>query len=276
MLPDAVAETARRAVRMALNERHEVLARDVADIRERFSSRGVLYSSMFFVAVKDRIASEFSIRATVAWQNWARALATQPTVPLANLRSTLIAAIEGCLRVDGADSSDLAQHYVEAKNLGNVASEPADTLARMAQRAVDKITIEIDFAILEATKSQPADSQSATFNIYAPIGVIQTGAGSTASVQQHFGPTERDTIRRALEAVEQSLPTVGQMVAVEREQLSEVVAEVRQELDKAQPNALRVRSAMTGIASTIQTLGAAAPAYALVKGALALLGVHLP
>ena len=48
------------------------------------------------------------------------------------------------------------------------------------------------------------------------------------------------------------------------------------ELAKPSPNALRVRSALTGIATTIQTLGSAAAAYALVKGALSLLGVHIP
>jgi hypothetical protein len=37
-----------------------------------------------------------------------------------------------------------------------------------------------------------------------------------------------------------------------------------------------VRGGLTVIATAIQTMGAAAPAYALVKGALALLGVHLP
>src|SRR5260370_11194427 len=103
----------------------------MADIRGRFTSAAGFPSSRFFVTAKDLIASEFKIRATIAWQKWARALATQPTVPLRDLRSTLINEIERCLRVDGADSSDLAQHYHDAKTRASVASEPSDALARM-------------------------------------------------------------------------------------------------------------------------------------------------
>ena len=65
-------------------------------------------------------------------------------------------------------------------------------------------------------------------------------------------------------------------MATERALVDEVIVDARSELAKPQPNALRMRGALTGIATTIQTLGAAAPAYVLLKGALALLGVHLP
>jgi hypothetical protein len=143
----------------------------------------------------------------------------------------------------------------------------------MQQRAVEQVAAEIDFAILEATKTQPADAQSATFNIYAPVGFVQTGPGATASVQQNIAAPDREAILRALQAVEQA---VAGLAPTERTQITEEAGELKKELAKPQPNFLRLRSGLLGIATTIQTLGSAAAAYQLVKGALALLGAHLP
>lgn len=274
MLPETVVDTARAGIRVALDERRESLRYEIADMREQFSLQGVRYGTPYLHAVKRRIASEFKIRANIAWQNWARALATQPTVPLADLRAILIREIERPLRID-ADSSDLAEHYHEARRSANALGEPADALSGMQQQAVEQVAAEIGFAILEATKAQPTGAETATFNFYAPIGVVQTGAGSTASVHQNIGATERDTILRALDAVEKALAGVTELAGPDRVHVEDVVVEVRNELTKPQPNPLRVRGALTGIATTIQTLGSAAAAYSLVKGALALLGVHL-
>lgn len=275
MLPEAVVNTARNGIRVALDERRDSLRHEIANLKAEYGMRGVLYGTPYLQAVKQRVASEFKIRAKIAWQTWARALATQHSIPLADLRSILISEIERPLRTD-ADSSDVAEHYYDAKRLASALGEPSDTLVRMQQQAVEQVTAEIDFAILEATKAQPTGADTATFNIYAPIGVLQTGSGSTASVQQNIGVAERDTILRSLDAVQAALSAVKDLATQDREQIEEVVVEVRNELAKPQPNPLRVRGALTGIATTIQTLGSAAGAYTLVKGALALLGVHLP
>jgi len=247
-------DTARRAVRVAIHERRELLTHEIADLKAQFSMRGVLYGTPYLQAVKQRVASELKIRANMAWQNWARALATQATVPLAELRSTLFGEIERPLRTD-AESADLAGYYFEAKQLANALGEPADALAQMQQRAVAQVAAEIDFAILEATKTQPADAQSATFNIYAPVGFVQTGPGATASVQQNIAAPDREAILRALQAVEQA---VAGLAPTGRTQITEEAGELKKELAKPQPNFLRLRSGLLGIATTIQTLGSAA------------------
>lgn len=273
MLPAAVVDTARNGVRVAIDERRELLRHEIADLKEQYALRGTLHGTPYLQAVKQRVASELTIRANLAWQRWARALATQPSVPLADLRSTLIGEIERPVRTD-AESADLAEYYFEAKRLASALGEPADTLARMQQQAVEQVAAEVDFAILEATKTQPAGAQTAMFSFYAPIGVVQTGAGATASVQQTLGATDRDTILHALQAVEQAIALATALARTDRTQITDVVVELRDELTRPQPNLLRLRSGLVDIATPIQTLGAAA--YQLVKGALALLGVRLP
>ena len=275
MLPPAVVDTARNGVRVAIGERRELLRHEIADLKEQCGVRGTLHGTPYLQAVKQRVASELKIRANLAWQGWARALATQPSVPLTDLRSTLIGEIERPVRTD-AESADLAEYYFEAKRLARALGEPADTLARMQQQAVEEIAAEVDFAILEATKTQPAGAQTAMFSFSAPMDVVQTGAGATASVQQTLGATDREAILHALQAVEQAIARATELTLTDRTQIAEVVVELRDELAKPQPSLLQLRSGLVGIATPIQTLGAGAAAYQLVKGALALLGVHLP
>src|SRR5207302_8507418 len=114
MLPPAVVDTARRAVRVAMDERRESLAREIADIYGYATTAGALHSGRLLVAVKDRLASEYKIRAMTTWEIWARALATQATVPTADLRETLVGEVERAL---DAESPDLLHHYHEAKRI---------------------------------------------------------------------------------------------------------------------------------------------------------------
>ncbi len=275
MIPQLVVATARHAVEVAIDERRAIFNREVADLRAQFSIRGMGVSTPMLQAVKDRISAEFKIRAMMAWQIWARALATQHAIILADLRGRLTEEIETALRLD-ALSSDLQQQYLTVRNVVNWMGDPADLLPRMQQQAMDAVLVEIDFAILEATKAQPAGAQTGDFHFYGPVGAVQTGPGASALVQQQFGAAERETIGRALEAVEHALPAAKELGAQDRQQLMELVVEARQDLEKPQPNPHRIRGTLTTIATSIQTLGAAAPAYALVKGALALMGVHIP
>ena len=87
-------------------------------------------------------------------------------MPLRDLRGTLIGEIELPLRVDAA-SSDLAGHYHEAVRFARGVSEPADTLDKMRQQAIDQVAVEIDFAILEASKAQPT-AEAVTFTMCTP------------------------------------------------------------------------------------------------------------
>jgi hypothetical protein len=86
------------------------------------------------------------------------------------------------------------------------------------------------------------------FSFYPPIGVVQTGAGATASVQQTLGATDRETILHALQAVEQAIAPATDLAPTDRTQITAVVVALRDELAKTQPNLLRLRSGLVGIA----------------------------
>jgi hypothetical protein len=67
-----------------------------------------------------------------------------------------------------------------------------------------------------------------------------------------------------------------ELSGTERSQIREVVREIRAEVSEPSPNVPRLQGLLIGAATAIQTLGSAASAYALLKAAAALIGVHLP
>ena len=124
--------------------------------------------------------------------------------------------------------------------------------------------------------SAPSEPNTSVVNIYQSYGIVQTGSGALASLTIQFGTEERREVELALEAVQQAIDQAASLRPGERDQALELVSDVKRELQRDQPNRLRIRGALQGLATVIQTLAAAPQAYQLLKGAAALLGLQLP
>ena len=61
----------------------------------------------------------------------------------------------------------------------------------------------------------------------------------------------------------------------ERSQALSLVAEAEEETEKDQPNHVKLRGMLSGIAATVRTLGSAREAFEALKAAGALLGLSL-
>lgn len=272
MLPQPLVDAARRRVLLQVEDRRRALAIGFRDIKSQSAVRGALGSSSVRVQTRNLVQQEYRIRAQIAWQAWQEALATQPTVPLADLRDTLVGEIRRCLEVESQDVQDIYAQAIQVSNSRGL--NPSEELAEFRAEALERAASSIDYAILAATSREPAGAKEVTFHFHGPVGAVQTGHGSIAAVVQNFGSTERVALLGALEAVEREV--VPAMPAPEQVQVVEVIADVRAEAKKERPNALKLRAGLSAIATTIQTLGSATSAYALLKGAAALVGLHLP
>ena len=62
----------------------------------------------------------------------------------------------------------------------------------------------------------------------------------------------------------------------ERNEALELVSDVENEIQRGKPNVSRIRGALQGLATSIQTIAAAQQAYQLLKGAASLFGLQLP
>lgn len=138
-----------------------------------------------------------------------------------------------------------------------------------------RVASEIDFAVAQAgVGTDSATASISPVTIYQSYGIVQTGAGSLATMTVALGAEERRVIEGALDAVERVIDAAGD--TRELRATVELVRDVRQEMERPEPNSLRIRGALQGIATTVQTMGSAAGAYQLLKGAAALFGLTLP
>ena len=273
MLPQQVVNTARKAVNIAMQDRRAAFRDAVADVITEMNKRGVLMSGMTVQRVQNLVATEYEVRAQFAWQAWLRALSTQQSVLTADLRAFLLGEIERALE---ADSQDLPEKMAEVQRItGNVSGpNPQQFLLTARSRAVEKVASEIDYTILDATSKHAQGPDAATFNFYGTVGAVLTGPGATATVT--ITADQRQTIIGALNIVQEALAHAPELAPTQRSQVVELIADAKVEAQKEQPNGLKLRTVLGGIGTTVMTLGSAREAYNLLKGAAALIGLHLP
>ncbi len=79
-----------------------------------------------------------------------------------------------------------------------------------------------------------------------------------------------------MDAVQKTVVTSAEIADEQRRQILQVAQEVVSESKSTSPNLVRVRGALIGVATAVQTLGSARDAYELIKSAATLLGIRLP
>lgn len=107
------------------------------------------------------------------------------------------------------------------------------------------------------------------------IGALQTGARSTANVQQQWVSGDTSELLAALAALREALERTQ---AVEPEARRELIADVDNaaaELQQERPNKGRLLRWLGGIGAVVGTIGSVQPAYEAVKTLARVLGVPL-
>lgn len=268
---DEVIRIAENRVAIELKDREPVLRKGVLAIKDEFTKRNALGHGRLPFAMVDVIARECDIRAMLVWGVLSRVLGTQSIRIGPRLGPHLKGLVEEWFEKYSDDLKTAYEYSTKSKNTPS--SIPA--LETLKANALAKVRSEIDIQLMAAERTQQTTGQS-TVNIYQPFGIIQTGAGATASFSITHDANAMEALNKALDAVQDALAQTHELARAEQAQVSELVAEVKAELQKPAPNGLRVRSALSGIGMAIQTLGSMAAAYNLLKGAAILVGTVIP
>ncbi|MEX2374982.1 MAG: hypothetical protein WD942_05265 [Dehalococcoidia bacterium] len=261
-----------RKVALDLEDRRKVLAREVRRIVGEMSARGALQSGMTVQAIDEAVGREARVRVSMIWTTLARALSSAREALTSELAAESKALIAELMQ---QHSVDLTERLAYAnKIVGTTREASAESHMRSA---LERIEAEVDFGLLASASGRADEPEpTQTVNIYQSQGVVQTGANATASFNVNLGVQERQELASALESVRQALHESEELSEKERTDALELAAEAAAEMEKEEPNSLKLRSAFQGLATTVQTLGAASNAYQLLKGAASLLGLVLP
>ncbi len=269
MLDPNIVSVARSRVAQDLEDRREAFEREVGQLWEEMNAKGALRSGSTVRLTTDAVGNELRIRSSLIWHAFARAIDGKRLILNEAVASEVKSYISDMVQ---EHSPDLPEYYQRLKNLVS-GSPPHKSIADLRKVALDRIYTEIDYAVLRHSES--TEAAPGIVNIYQSYGIVQTGAGSSATFEITIGAEERLELEKALAAVKQAFgeTSIGEP---QRNETLELVSDVETEIKRNKPNASRIRGALQGIATSIQTMAAARQAYQLLKGAASLLGLQLP
>ncbi|ACB97333.1 hypothetical protein [Beijerinckia indica] len=146
--------------------------------------------------------------------------------------------------------------------------------AQEGPRLIDRLSAELKLAAAASQNSRPQGAPSFTF--HGPIGLVQTGDGSQATVRQHINTDVKNQITTALQLFLDQLDMPDSNSIGNRTELRELIAEAKAEVEKPECNTLKLGSSLRTIAETTKFVGSLAPAYSVLKPLISYLGIHLP
>ena len=258
-------------VKQDLEDRRNLFSREINQINRKMQMAHSLHSSATVRSRLDAIENEYRMRTVMIWQSFARALQDQGVVLD---KSTSDEVKKLLVKMLDSHSSDLLKHYSGLNGILHIL-KPPKTSDELRMSAIERIFTEIDFVCLK--HSRPASPTSPTVvNVYQDYGIVQTGSGSTASVSVTIGTQERHEIEKVIETIHKLLDAQVSLSPEQHTEAIELVKDLEGEIQRPKPNKHRIRGALQGLATTVQTIAAAPEAYQLIKGAAALFGLQLP
>jgi hypothetical protein len=127
-------------------------------------------------------------------------------------------------------------------------------------------------------RPQPAglnSSSQVTIHNSGTIGVVQTGAGSIANVQQQWIEGDTSALRSALASLRQALEQSPDVDPEMRQSLLADIDSAGVELQRDQPSRGKLLRWLGGIGASVGTLANIQPAYEAVKSLARALGIPL-
>ena len=142
---------------------------------------------------------------------------------------------------------------------------------------ITRLTTELKLSAAASTPQEPqSPGNSTSLTFHGPVGVVQTGQGSTATVHQNIDAGVKNDISVALQLLLTLLDQPENDSLGNKAELRELVLDAKAEAEKPQPNNLKLGSSLRAIAETTKFVGSLAPAYQVVKPMLSYFGIHLP
>jgi hypothetical protein len=260
------------------SKRLQRLDEEIGRVKSEAAMRGALNSSGMIYGIADVCANEIESGTTHAWQVVHRMLVNTGVQASPGLADALKREMEDILRIYCL--SEPERRFTGALTLANLGPREAQAtnFFNRATSARMRILTEVDLFArsLERQASESYERPGTTIINYAPVGSIQTGANAHAEIAQHFGDHDRRAIVDTLERIEGDLRAAKDLTGDSAIEISEVVAEVRNEVEKSKPNRFLLLPKLQALAASIEAVKSLAGGYQILKAILAAHGITLP
>lgn len=254
---------------------NDQLQRDIGAEVSRLSANGTLRSGVALKVIASTAGNVIPIFAQVALTLMLRALKAHGVGLGKNNRDSVAAEIKG--HID-SEISELQAKILETPSYRSMPEHAASALGhldRLAALEMQRIYGELR---LIATASEEAPPPAGSTNVFnAPVGLVQTGAGSFGFSTQHLDNGARGALEKAMDALLKDLDEYqSKGTDVRMSEARELAVETKTEVVKPKPNLTKVKSLVAGIGGAISFTPKLKEAYDTVKWAAAMIEVPLP
>ena len=277
MLDKDIVRIAEERIQLEISEQAVNLHHEIARIKSDMASRGALLSGATLSLITASCALAIKNRAQLIWQTLFRFLTTTgisySEMLAGELKALVTKHIPEKLMQDIIKQS---ANLVRSPNLSTQLELEID-LARRA--ALTKVGTEIDLFVYSLNRKIEMikkETSSTIFNIYSPIGAIQTGDSSIANVTQTIDTEVKEQLNKVLEEISSKLIQSEIFLPYPKGEIIEIVQEGQEELRKQSPNITKLRNILPAVGTAIQTIASMKPAYEGLKQALTFFGISLP
>lgn len=273
MLSDELINKARRLVEVGFTERRGQLPLELAAIDSQALAAGAYHSGTRLLLIHRVLARELDVRAILTWRSIVRVhqtlgipadegLATDLKQLFSGFLGSIRTELDALLRTDEQTEPNLRDRL---------------TLDEACEDSRRKHDVEIDLYVdsLKISAGAQPSAMAHSYHFYGTVGTVQTGPGATANVVQNLAAEDKQALLGALDQIKDAISSSQDLLAQQQE-LIEIAKECTTLIQAPQPNNSKLRAMFDVLATSVQTLASAQPAYQALKAALVPLGIMLP
>jgi hypothetical protein len=255
-----------------LEERKYELRKRLRANLEEAAAAGAVHGSRRVVAAFEVLRAEIETRMNRVWLNLHRAVTSAGVAPNGE---ELAEELKAFLTESSTEvMTDIRSAWVDESRVLRGSPWGGPTLDEELGRAVRKQVVEAELFAMNVTGLTPAAAGPTVINVYAPVGAVQTGASSSAIVDQRIDTESAQALIATFQKIAAIVETIDD--AAVRSRVQELTRAASAEAGSQAPDAGKLRRLLGDTAVAIQTLAAAEPARQFLKAVLMPYGIILP
>jgi len=226
MLDPQVVALANDRIRLEIAEQNKRVSEDISRINSEMAMRGTLRSGGTIKRITSLCSDATKDRAQLAWATFFRFLTTGGIKYYDGLAEELKRIVAQHLPESLDDLKGYVKRTVENIGISNLDSQMLQMVEDARTAALAKINGEIDLfviALREREKMSNEKSDQNVFNIYSPVGAIQTGPNAIAYPTQYLDSATQERLLNALKVVEEALANTDSLPGHPKSEIVELV-----------------------------------------------------
>lgn len=266
-------------IKIEIEQQNQHLRDEIKRVSAEMAARGLGHSGAMIGSISKLYKQYIKNQAHLIWQTLFRFITTSGISYSESLASDLKEIVSKYLPESFPDFKNYILKSASHFGSDNIYNEVESDLASTRGHTLRLIGTEIDlfvYSLREKSKIKESDNKSTILNIYSPVGSIQTGDNAMANIIQNIDTDLKLQLDDTLKVIADGLEQLDALPAHQKHEINDIVSEGREELKKDKPNSLKLKSLLTTIGTTIQTVASMKPAYDTLKQLLTYFGVSLP